>query len=176
MKLSEMNEYAQTIAAVLAIAGIVFVGIQVQQSNRFAKANFIADFYDTQIEIEAAAIDSDVYSTVAKSIESPGDLSMEEVLQLDAFYSNTLLMIDKNFVVGETLGVFNDALQEYQLVKIREVAKSLFPGDFGRIWFEGSSFFSPDSLIRAALLEGLQDPSVEAIDVRLMRIVETSLR
>jgi hypothetical protein len=172
MKLSEINEYAQTVAGVFAIAGIVFVGIQIQQSNRFADAGFIADFYDTQLSLLSMEIDSDIYATVAKSVEAPAKLSLAELLELNAHYINQLLIMDKVFDAGSALGILSEELREYQLKEATRIAKANFPGEFGRAWIENTDHFAPDSPIRAAVLKGLNDPSIEALEVRMAKLVD----
>ena len=176
MKLSEINEYVQTVAALFAIAGIVFVGIQVRQSNRFAESDFIAAFYDAQIELQSVAIDAGVYAAVAKSMKAPTELTLAELLELDTHYDNQLLLMEKILESGSVLGVVNDEAKDIQLGNFRDAAKWLFPGEFGRTWVENSPFFEPDSPLKAALLEGLNNPSIEAREVRLMRILDTARR
>jgi hypothetical protein len=176
MKLSEINEYAQTVAGVFAIAGIVFVGIQIQQSNRFADAGFIADFYDTQLSLRSMAIDSDIYATIAKSVEAPEKLTLEELLELNAHYVNQLQIMDKVFDAGSALGILSEELREYQLKEFTRAAKASFVGEFGRAWLEKSDYFGPDSPIRAAVLKGLNDPSIEALEVRTAKLVDAAQR
>jgi hypothetical protein len=178
MKLSEINEYAQTVAVVLAIAGIVFVGLQVQQSNRFADADFISDFYDTQMALKSADIDSGIYATVAKSIEAPSQLTVGELLELNAYFINRLKLMEKILDAGSALGILTETARDYQLDQFRLNAKYNFPGEFGRTWVKSmpSSYWSPDSPLRAALLKGLNDPSIETLDAHLIGIRDASQR
>lgn len=177
MKLSEINEYAQTVATIFAIAGIVFVGIQVQQSNRFADADFIAEFYDTQLTMINAAIDSDIYATVAKSIEAPTQLSLEELFELNAYFLAKLTQMSKILDAGAALGILTEKERDYQLNNFKLAAKDIFPGEFARTWVTNESrFLTPDSPIRAALLEGLNDPTIETLDARLAGTVNAAQR
>ena len=173
MKLSEINEYAQTIAGIVAIAGIVFVGVQIQQSNQFAEADFIAGFYDTQQSAVFNALDANMYATVAKSIEAPTNLTVEELLELDAYYNEKIAIIDKAFNVASVLGLLTDQRLETQLKEVTRTAKGEFPGAFGRAWVENADL-PPAWPIRTALLKGLDDASTEAPTDRLTRLVDAT--
>ena len=83
MKLENLNKWLTLIANFGVIAGIVFLGLEVQQNMVLIRAEMMSNDTDAWIAIDSSKQDEQFALVLAKSMEQPHDLTLAEMIQLD---------------------------------------------------------------------------------------------
>jgi hypothetical protein len=155
MKLSQINDYIQTLATIGAIAGLVLVAYEIRQSSRIAVAESVSTSLIAQSEGIMASIDSGVTGTLMKSITNPEDLTMKEKMDLNFYLGGMMLRIGNEYTQILTLGVDVEESLNYYYQTLESYASSYFPGRWARAWFHETKN-NMDSQLAAAITRGLE--------------------
>jgi hypothetical protein len=154
MKLSELNEYIQTIAALGAIIALVAVGLEIRQSNRIATQQALSDNWSIWIEGTIGLIEAGVSTTLAKSMSNPDDLTLEEKIELNQYLEVWVNSYHHNYYVM----YFDDRSERavWILEEIEAAAGSVFGSRFTRAWLQKNRYYL-DAEIFDAIQRGLKD-------------------
>jgi hypothetical protein len=133
MKLSDLNEYLQTIAAIGAIIALAAVGYEIRQSNRIATQQQLSNNWSTWVEHAGNSLDSGIAETLAKSMAVPGELSLEEKIDLDFYLSSYFYLNHQNYI--SLLYDSNSNLAELVLQDMAGDAPLILGSAFARAWF-----------------------------------------
>ena len=71
MKSKEINNWVQIIGILAVIGSLVFVGLEINQDQRLARAELGAQSFDNTVDLELVLSDRDManaFSTILKSI------------------------------------------------------------------------------------------------------------
>jgi hypothetical protein len=157
MKLSSLNEYIQTAAALGAILGLIIVGFEIRQSNRIATQQAVSNNWSNWIASSIAEIESGVSKTRAKSMANPDDLTLEEKINLDLLLQTYVYAFHHDYTVlywGDS-----SDLAEAVLGELVSDVPIMFGSRFSRAWLqENMHWMNPD--IIAAIEQGLKDAPI----------------
>jgi hypothetical protein len=154
MKLSEFNEYIQTVAALGAIIALVAVGFEIRQSNRMATQQALSDNWSIWIEGTVGLIEAGVSATLAKSMSSPDDLTLEEKIELNQYLDVWISSYQHNYYQM----YFDDRSEraEWILGELEEVARDVFGNRFSRAWLQKNRYMMEPEMFDA-IQRGLKD-------------------
>lgn len=140
MKLSDLNEYVQTIAGLGAIVALLVVGYEIRESNRIATQNVISINWSNWIEYSANHLEADVSEIVARLMTDPDELTLEDKIDIDAYLSKFIYAYHHDYIVSlyET-GEAHETGEELSNIILQELAidvPKMFGSRFSRAWFE----------------------------------------
>ncbi len=154
MKLSELNEYIQTIAALGAIIALVAVGLEIQQSNRIATQQAISSNWTNWIQTSVGLIEAGVSATRAKSMSNPKDLTLEEKIDLDEYLKAWVYLSEHDYNVL-SLDDRSDLIVGV-MEEIEEEARNIFGSRFSRAWLQLNRNWMSEEVFDA-IQRGLKD-------------------
>lgn len=130
MRLSQLNEWLQVLAAIGVLAGLVLVAYEVNQNTSVAMAEHSRETYLAWIDIASMEMEGDLAGIVIKSYEQPDQLTAEELYKLNAW----LISIMSVYVYGHDAMRFGVTTEFATLDE--PYAKYLFGSRYARHWFE----------------------------------------
>ena len=83
MDSAKLNDWMQIIGIFAVVASLVFVGLQVRQDQAIARSQLFSDSILLFNELQQLVAEPEIARAYAKMINSPDDLSFEELVQLD---------------------------------------------------------------------------------------------
>jgi hypothetical protein len=155
MKLSDLNEYVQTVAALGAIVALLTVGFEIRESNRIATQSAISTNWSNWIEYSANELETGISNTLAKSMTTPEELTLNEKIDMDAYLSKFIYAYHHDYLVSlyET-GEVHETGEELSIIILQELAgdvPKMFGSRFSRAWFEENKSWMEPSI--AAVIE-----------------------
>lgn len=113
------------------IIGIAFLVLEMQQTSDIAKAQIRLDYSAGWRSVDASRQDEAFSRVFTKSIENPQALSLNELVQLDAYYSGVLdQMLSAH--TARVAGLADGPLSEIADV----VGATYFSNEFARSWWK----------------------------------------
>jgi hypothetical protein len=157
MKLSGLNEYIQTAAALGAILGLIIVGFELRQSNRIATQQAVSNNWSNWISSTIAEIESGVSKTRAKSMTNPDDLTLEEKINLDLLLQVYVYAYHHDYTV-----LYWDNSSELAEEVLEELVRDvpiMFGSRFSRAWLQENKHWMNTDIV-TAIERGLKDAPV----------------
>ncbi len=147
MKISELNEYLQTLAAFGAIIALITVGYEIRQSNRIATQQALSANWSNWLDHANSSIDSKISSVIAKSLTAEDEMSIEEKVDLDFYLSSWFYLHHHDFI---SLQYDNEAeLTRYILQDIAGEAPTVLSSRFSRAWFSKNKYWMDPEIANA---------------------------
>ena len=141
MKFSAINEYLQTFATLGAIVGLLTVAYEIQQSNRVAESEAIAEVWSQWISTSTALIESDIAVTRAKAMTSPEELTLVEKIDLDLYLQNWIYRYSHNLESITFLDINSEDAKTALLEEITEEVSSVFGSAWSRAWLVENKYW-----------------------------------
>ena len=166
---SKISDWIQIVASVGVLIGLVFVALQIRESNRIATSDGATSISDQFTLLWISEYETDIHDVFVTSIESPADLSTAEIRKLSSWY-------------WANYSIYQRWLNNYELGTARytgleDLAGSvgyLFGHRFGRAWFVENRQYM-DSRIAEVIANELENspewtvpPDIEALRLRLL--------
>ena len=82
-KVSELNDWIQLIGGACVLIGVVLVVVELQQSEEHTLNQIRSEQYDAWQMLDTLPIGEHLAPVLVKSMESPGELTMEDAIKLD---------------------------------------------------------------------------------------------
>jgi hypothetical protein len=131
---SKWTGWIELAAALSVLIGLIFVAMEIRQSNDHARAESIRDLYQMWSNIYQFEYENDILLLVRKSIEKPDELSEGDYLRLgkyldlvmNAQLAQATMQVEGGLVVGE---VESEA---------PEFARSYFSSKASRSWLRAN--------------------------------------
>ena len=132
MKLSEINDYVQTGAAIVAIVGIFLLGYELRQANDFATQQAVSQSWSTWVDWQGSYIESDIATLIAKAYEHPESLSRADKAKLHEYYLGAIYLYESDFEVFSYTGE-----QVFEAMKAEAVftLSGVFSYPYAKAWF-----------------------------------------
>ena len=123
-----------TLAANLGvIVGIAFLILEIRQNSNIATAQVRFDYASGWRSIDEQRQDEEFAQVYAKSILSPDELSLREVIQLDGYYTGVTDQMLSAYTASRT------GLRSGQFEYVaRQVANGYFSNAYGQAWWQQS--------------------------------------
>ena len=129
---SDRVTHLLTLAANIGvIVGIVFLVLEIRQTSAIATAQVRLDYSAGWRSVDESRQDESFSEVITKSIENPEELSLSEVIQLDAYYTGILdqmLSAQTARVTGLVDGPFSEVANM--------VGAIYFSDEFARSWWK----------------------------------------
>lgn len=113
------------------IVGIVFLVLEMRQTSAIATAQVRLEYSAGWLSVDGSRQDESFSEVITKSIENPGELSLSEVVQLDAYYTGILdqmLSAQTARVAGLVDGPFSEVANSVGVI--------YFSDEFARSWWK----------------------------------------
>lgn len=121
-----------TLAAnVGVIVGIVFLVLEMRQTSAIATAQVRLEYSAGWRSVDGSRQDESFSEVITKSIENPKELSLSEVVQLDAYYSGILDQM-MNAQTARIAGLVDGPFSEVANI----VGVMYFSDEFARSWWK----------------------------------------
>ena len=135
------------------IAGIAFLVMEIRQNREIATTQIRLDVSAVWRSIDEKRLDESFVQVYEKSILRPTELSLKEIIQLDAYYVG---VIDQmlNAVQTSAAGLSRNQLHD----AANEVAHVYLSNKFAQAWWQQTSQSSPGLEFRE-----IMDEAVEAV-------------
>jgi len=147
VKLSQANEYLQTLAIIGAIVGLMVLGYEFRQSNELATQQTKSQFWTNWVELSTGMLGTDIHSVLAKAVRDPGSLTLPEQMKMDDYFWSHLSGYSHGILSME----YTSSTTKARMLSVLEAAAPIvFAGSYGRAWFEVNK-------------SGLEAPIVDAI-------------
>ena len=157
MKLSEINEYLQTLATLGALVGLLVVAYEVRQSNTIAVADSTSAVWTNWTASSMSLMDSGFSKTRAKSMTIPEDLTLPEKIDLDFYLqgwvSSYMLDLEAMYVLDE------DDFIPYLYEEAAQEAPRIFGSRFSRGWLQENKHWIAPDLVKA-IEDSLKDAPI----------------
>ena len=112
------------------IVGIIFLVLEMRQNSAIATAQVRLEYAAGWRSVDESRQDESFAAVFAKSIEEPEELSLTEVVQLDAYYSGVLDQMLSAQTASTT------GLQESPFDEIAKIIGTIyFSNEFARSWW-----------------------------------------
>ena len=141
MKFLAINEYLQTLATLGAIVGLLAVAYEIQQSNRVAQSENIADVWGQWISTSTALIESEIAETRAKAMTSPEKLTLAEKIDLDLYLQNWVYLYQHNLGSALFLGIDSESEVAFLEEEISKEAPRTFGSSWSRAWLVENKYW-----------------------------------
>ena len=149
MKSSKFGELLQIGVSVSVLAGVALVGWELKQNNELAAHERLSEVNQLWTGIYQFEYENNVKMLYKKSIESPNELTDEEILRLDTWLNMVMDVVVLNDVQNRVHG-----LQSNPTELAAEYADYYFTSEFSRRWLQLNKSWYVDS---PQLIQRLQE-------------------
>ena len=144
MQQSKWTTWIELVAAASVLVGLIFVALEIRQSNEHARAESVRDLFQTWDGIFQFEYENEVFSLVRKSIEEPGSMTEDDFLRLSKYLDLVMNAQLTQAVMQQEAGlVVGDIVAEAP-----GFARTYLSSKASRIWFEDNAdwirSFSPE--------------------------------
>jgi hypothetical protein len=159
MKLSELNEYIQSIAALGAIIALIAVGYEIRQGNRIASQQAASVSWIQWIEAASSDLESGVSRVRAKAALSPEELTLQDKMELDLWHQRTIYVYSHDYFV--LIWEADSDAAEGILIEVEADAPVVFGSRFSRAWLRVNKDWIPPELFET-IERGLEGAPTES--------------
>jgi len=146
MKKSNINDYVQLAATIGIAVGLVLVGFQIRQSNTIAFQETVSSNWATHVETQLAQFDSDVPDAIAKSMTNPDELTLAELIKINAWLTAVMSTWQGEYDtvalggVGQASNIANQVAAD---------AWYLFGNEITRNWYRENTYWLAEEIVQA---------------------------
>lgn len=126
------RDWVQIVANIGLIAGLILVGLQLKQNSDLLKTQLLYEESGRFISSEQAMYGEEPARTWAKSIETPRDLTLEEIRIIDAYLYTMVEHWRATQMLAEE-GLL-DERDEWQF-RVKNEAQYFFGNEYARAWW-----------------------------------------
>lgn len=138
------KDIAEFVGIVAIVASLLFVGLELQQDRQLTRAQLGSNANEFMAEVDLGMSNPDVARVWAKMLESPQDLSVAEMVQVDGLLRSAYTMM-----LRECYLVVMEVFSECQTL-VGVVAKNYFANRYAQTWWRHSNKpgdYSSDDII-----------------------------
>ena len=147
MKLSDVNEYIQTVAGLGALVALMAVGWEIREGNRIATQQAASVSWIQWIEVQSSDLESGIARVTAKAALSPEELTLQDKMELDAFLQRRIYLYSHDYFV-QIWEADSDTAEEV-LREITVDAPLNFSSRFARAWLNVNRDWIDPKIFRA---------------------------
>ena len=129
MKSTSWKDIAETIGIIAIVSSLIFVGLELQQDRALTRAQLGSNANEFMAEVDLGMSSQDVGQVWAKMLQSPEDLSVAEMAQLDGILRSAYTMM-----LRECYLVIMDVFSECRTL-VELVAKNYFSNEYAQAWW-----------------------------------------
>ncbi|WOJ93804.1 hypothetical protein R0135_01225 [Congregibacter variabilis] len=155
MKLSQLNDYVQTLATIGAIAGLLLVAYEIRQSTRIALAESYRDGNLNSVNMLLIGLESGISGPLIKAETQPEALTPEEKMAVSVWLKSHLRAFANEYSQIDALGVNLEEERRLYDQHVERAVPVIFSSAWSRAWFyqEGASMVPRVSEVVGRVLE-----------------------
>ena len=123
------KDIAEFVGIIAIVASLLFVGLELQQDRQLARAQLGSNANEFMAVVDLGMSDPDVGRVWAKMLESPQDLSVAEMVQVDGILRSAYTMMLRECYL-EVMEVFSECRTLASVV-----AKNYFANKYAQTWW-----------------------------------------
>ena len=123
-------ELLHVVGNLAVLIGLIIVAYEIRQSSVIARAELSALYLTNWAEIDRSRQDADFAAVLAKSMERPEDLTLDEMVQLDGYLFSIIDQLNMDRAMYR-FGIFRDPLQ----VEVASFARYVLTTPFAQSWW-----------------------------------------
>ncbi len=127
------KDIVEFVGIIAIVASLLFVGLQLQQDRQLARAELGSDANEFMGIVDLGMSDPEVGRVWAKMLDSPQDLSLAEMVQVDGILRSVYVMM-----LRECYLVAMEVFSECQSLS-GVVAKNYFSNKYAQTWWRHSN-------------------------------------
>ena len=170
--MGKLGQWLQVGANVGIFAGLVLVGLQIQQNSELTRAVLSSQHQEAWSTIDRSLQSEDFAETLAKAIEDPENLTNAEMLEMHGYFYTKLGQFARRMGLYK-MGVF----RYHPELAISRAVRDMFGNRFARAWWaehHGEGWDPEIVEIIDAALRNL--PELEKHDLKKLESIRTRLR
>jgi hypothetical protein len=129
MKKTDKKQIAESIGIAAIVASLVFVGMQMQQDRRLARAELGSFALEFRASVDFGMSDPEAGRAWAKMLESPQDLSVAETIQVQG-----ILRSARGMMLRECYLMAMEVFGECESL-VGGVAREYFSNEYAQAWW-----------------------------------------
>ncbi len=136
MRVSELNERLQLLAAVGVLAGLLLVAYELHQNNTLARVDAIRSVEDGWETLSISEFESDIATLREKSLTEPENLTLAEIHKLDSWLAAVQIQYDRMLEMYDAgLWVDSGDMVDDPSFQIADGFENYLDNPFGRAWY-----------------------------------------
>ena len=141
LKLSDIGNIAEAIAAVGVILSLVYVAVQIRQNTQAIRASSYQSLAEGIAEFQTILVENEDFARIyVQALEDPGKLNPEERLRFDTYVGNFFMKVDVAVDLYKR-GMIDDKA----MIPYTRYVMYMFEQPYLREWWKvGKEFFSDD--------------------------------
>ena len=142
MKIEALLRWLPVAANIGILAGLILVAVELDQTAKLARAEFITDGNNVANQIYISMLGENPLAAVARSFECPEKMDFEDFVVLDTYLFTMFNHFYRNYQLAQE-GLYSD--QDWKN-SIGQLAHWMLQYPFGREWWEkdGKLFFAAE--------------------------------
>ena len=132
MDFDRLNRWLSLVANLGLLAGLILLAVQINQNSQLARMQLISEGQIAANQVWAVTMGESPSTVIAKSIESPKQMTYADFMVMDAWLSTSLNVLYRNYELARE-GIFEEThWQEGE----GTYANWLLANPFGRAWWD----------------------------------------
>ena len=129
MSSSSWKDIAEFIGIIAIVASLIFVGLELQQDRQLTRAQLGSNANEFMAQVDLSMSSPDVGLVWAKMLQSPQDLTVAEMAQVDGILRSAYTMM-----LRECYLVIMEVFSECQTL-VGVVARNYFSNEYAQAWW-----------------------------------------
>ena len=129
MSSSSWKDIAEFIGIIAIVASLIFVGLELQQDRQLTRAQLGSNANEFMAQVDLSMSSPDVGLVWAKMLQSPQDLTVAEMTQVDGILRSAYTMM-----LRECYLVIMEVFSECQTL-VGVVARNYFSNEYAQAWW-----------------------------------------
>lgn len=151
MSSKKLNDWIEFIGFSGVIVGLVFVYVEIRQNSTIARAQLSSETARINLDLLEQQRDKDFSEVLAKSYDSPMELTVAERIQMSSYLVNALMYTyrERHYYSLGLFETWDDGIRIY--------APQFFGRGYGRSWWEVNKRFHHPEVVER-IDSALSDP------------------
>jgi len=132
MDYSKISDWLQIVASIGVLIGLMAVAYELRQNSVHASVDHYRENHRNWMQVSYLEIESDIYDSLARAVDSPQELSPEDKFKISAWLTLNMSVL----VYGDEANQLGVATSTALLSE--GAARYYFATQFSREWFEGN--------------------------------------
>ena len=129
MRLAGMNKWLQIISNFGVLAGLLLLAFEINHSSALVESELRTNAMSDWANSDLARFSESINENLAKSLEHPQDLTLGEMIELDAYFTSYLNMIERSNVA------YKLGFSEYSTEQAVRDVINIFGSEYAQAWW-----------------------------------------
>ena len=129
MRFDGMNKWLQIISNFGVLAGLLLLAFEINHSSALVESELRTNAMSDWANSDLARFSESINENLAKSLEHPQDLTLGEMIELDAYFTSYLNMIERSNVA------YKLGFSEYSTEQAVRDVINIFGSEYAQAWW-----------------------------------------